>query len=106
MKLRGRATIALVLIAMAIAASGPLCERAAAIDETFADRKAQFEKLTPTQLADLGRKYERFQQLAPDKQHDLRKIHDGLTREGEGERLRGVLDRYHAWLQTLPAGQR
>lgn len=75
-------------------------------DDPLAARKAELETLSADQKNQLLEKKERFEQLPPTEQDKMRGFHSRLEAADDGQRLRTVLERYHEWLKTLPAGQR
>ncbi|MFM8251143.1 MAG: hypothetical protein ACKOBW_06060 [Planctomycetota bacterium] len=78
----------------------------ASAEETLEERRARLKQLAPDELWQLAIKQERFQQLPPARQADLRKFHGDLQTDPQADKLQEILNRYHEFLQTLPAAQR
>ena len=55
---------------------------------------------------DLREKYDKFEALSPDEQDQLRRLHEQLESDPQGDKLRRLLLRYHEWLKTLTPGER
>ncbi|MDP6444045.1 MAG: hypothetical protein QGG36_01450 [Pirellulaceae bacterium] len=72
-------------------------------DQSARDRVAA---LSPSELKELQRKRTRFSQLDVVEQERLRDLHAALRSHEKSTQLQSVLNRYSAWLKTLPAGQR
>lgn len=75
-------------------------------DESLEARRERLERLPPSQANELLEKKRRFDELKPEQQDQLRKLHEQVSRDEAAERLRQVLARYVDWLKTLPSGQR
>lgn len=82
--------------------AGPLFGRGESVDE----RRQMVARLSAEEQAELRRKREVFEQLSPLQQQRLREFHEALTNDPQAESLRTTLERYTAWLRTLPAGRR
>lgn len=80
--------------------------RANAADESLAARRERLERLPPSQANELLEKKRRFDELQPEQQDQLRRLHDQVAHDEQAERLQQVLARYVDWLKTLPSGQR
>lgn len=78
----------------------------ACAEETLTERRTRLKQLAPDELWQLAVKQERFQQLPTARQADLRKFHGELQNDPQADKLQEILNRYHEWLQTLPAAQR
>jgi len=71
-----------------------------------ADRVQEFlDGLNPQQRERIHDNRERFERLKPDEQTRLRKLHQDLVADPQGERLYHVLVRYRQWLKTLSPSQ-
>lgn len=75
-------------------------------DESLDERRQRVEQLSPDDLEELQRKREAFANLSPDRQRNLRTFHQDLEADPRAAELRETLQRYSAWLRTLPAGRR
>ena len=64
------------------------------------------DRLNSRQHEEIRRKRERFKRLKSDEQERLRKLHQDLVDDPQGERLYQVLVRYQQWLKTLSSSQR
>lgn len=95
-----------VLLWAGLVCSATVAADRIAADETLAQRRERFTQMTPQQLAELARKKERFDHMPPEQQASLRQLHAELSADASEAELRGVLTRYHVWLQTLTAAQR
>lgn len=80
--------------------------RAGGADESPAARRERLEHLPPSQANALLEKKRRFDELQPEQQDQLRRLHDQVAHDEQAERLQQVLARYVEWLKTLPSGQR
>lgn len=69
-------------------------------------RRQRIARMSPTQKAELARKYERFSRLPREKQDQLRRLHKQLQENDDGPVLREVLWLYCDWLGTLFLGER
>ncbi|MFO0901793.1 MAG: hypothetical protein U0939_02265 [Pirellulales bacterium] len=74
--------------------------------DSYEQRRQRLETMSEQELAELQRKKERFDQLPPDEQARLRKLHAELSTDPHCERLKKLLASYSAWLQTLTAAER
>lgn len=91
------------LIGFGIAA-GP---RALAMEsESEQARRERVEEMTMEEKEELRQKQERFVSLSQQEQDRIRKLHDELTTRDDADKLRAVLERYHAWLATLSSAER
>lgn len=94
-----------VTLSMTLFSLGAQAPQASA-EESLEERRARLKQLAPDELWQLAIKQERFQQLPPTRQAELRKFHGDLQIDPQTEKLQEILNRYHEWLQTLPAAQR
>jgi hypothetical protein len=69
-------------------------------------RRERIQNLSPSEQQQLLRNQERFDELPADEQKRLRKLHEELSRDANGEKLRSLLERYRDWLETLSPEQR
>lgn len=74
--------------------------------ESFAQRRARLEAMSPAERDRLMRNQQRFQQLSASEQDQLRQLHASLEQDSQSEELKEVMRRYQDWLTTLPASQR
>lgn len=74
--------------------------------DASATRRQQVEAMSAEEKQELAQKRERFERLPPAEQDQLRELHTTIATAEDGKRLQGVMERYTAWLATLPAGQR
>jgi hypothetical protein len=98
-KLSPRAALAMALMSL-------LCGRVALADETSADRRARLESMDAEKREQLAQNYERFLHLDPHDRDRLRQLDAALETAPDREELRQVMQRYHEWLNDLPASQR
>jgi hypothetical protein len=77
-----------------------------AAGESWSDRRARVERMSPAEKDQLLRQQQRFAQLDPAEQQRLRAFAAELDQAPDGSELRQVLDRYYQWLLTLPGIQR
>ena len=94
----GRSLIALGLVLLI---AGPVW----ALDY-LAERREQVEQMSGEERDDLREKYLKFEALPPADQDQLRRLHEQLESDPQGDRLRRILLRYHEWLKTLTPGER
>jgi hypothetical protein len=84
----------------------PLEKATTVVAETEVQRRARIEGLAPADKEHLLRRQERFEQVDPAEQVRLRELANNLTATTDGSQLIDVMQRYHAWLATLPPMQR
>ena len=77
-----------------------------AAGESWADRRARIERMSPAEKDQLLRQQQRFLQLAPTEQLRLRSFATELEKAPDAAELRQVLDQYCQWLLTLPVLER
>ena len=77
-----------------------------AAGDSWADRRARIERMSPSEKDQLLRQQERFSQLDPAEQQRLRTFAKELDQAPDAAELRPVLDHYYQWLLTLPGIQR
>ena len=77
-----------------------------AAGESWADRRARIEKMSPAEKDQLLRQQQRFLQLDPAEQQRLRAFATDLDQAPDAAQLRQVLDQYYGWLLTLPGLER
>ena len=75
-------------------------------DEALADRSARLAQMDDQEREQLSLNYDRFGHLAPAERDRLRKLYSDLQADADGAELRTVMQRYHDWLNELPATQR
>lgn len=81
-----------------------LLTAAAEADDSNARKKVQ--SLTAEQLAELRRSHDRFSKMSPAEQQRIRALHEQLRKHEKAGELSRVLEKYSAWLRSLPANQR
>ncbi len=69
-------------------------------------RRERVEKMSIEEKEELRQKQERFVSLTEQEQQRIRQLHEDLTTREDADKLRGVLERYHAWLTTLSSAER
>jgi hypothetical protein len=82
------------------------CGRATRADETTAERRARLENMDAEKREQLAQNYERFLHLDPQDRQRLRQLDAALEEAPDRDELRQVMQRYHVWLNELPASQR
>ena len=75
-------------------------------EETVAERRTRLEHMDAQQREQLSQSYERFRHLEPEDRERLRRLHADIEAAPDRDELRQVMDRYHEWLNELPASQR
>jgi hypothetical protein len=78
----------------------------AAVQESFAERRARIEQMTPAEKSELDQKFLRFRQLDEAEQERMRRLHADLAAAPDDPPLLGVLVRYSEWLKSLQSGER
>lgn len=68
-------------------------------------RRQAIETMTPAEKADLATKYQNFLKLSPEEQQKIRQLYDALEFDKDGDRLRGIMQRYYDWLASLDPNQ-
>lgn len=74
--------------------------------QDVAERRERLEGLSTQEKEELRQKQESFVSLPEQEQARIRQLHEELNKSPDGQQLRGVLERYHAWLATLSSGER
>jgi hypothetical protein len=74
--------------------------------DTLEQRKQRLRNMSDAEKHNLLQKKRLFDQLPPDEQADLRKLHQELVGHPDYDHLRVTLERYNAWLRSLPPGER
>lgn len=74
--------------------------------ETFDQRRARLEAMTPIEKEELRNKKERFDALSPQRQEQIRSMHEELLADPNAGQLSRILVHYHEWLKTLSPKQR
>lgn len=69
-------------------------------------RRQRVAQMTVEEKEELRQKQERFVSLSKPEQERIRQLHDALSTSDDADKLRGVLERYHAWLATLSSAER
>ncbi len=69
--------------------------------ESPAERRERIENMSPAEKAELLRQKERFDGLDAAEQERLVELHRQIEAHPESDKLRGVMERYYQWLQTL-----
>ncbi len=93
-------------VARAVALAALVIGGLVAASESWADRRARIERMSPAEKDQLLRQQQRFSQLDPAEQQRLRTFAADLDQAPDGSELRQVLDRYYQWLLTLQGIQR
>lgn len=75
-------------------------------EETVAARRTRVANMSAEEKEELRQKQERFTGLSDTEKTHLRDLHSELSTASDGERLKNVLERYHAWLATLSSAER
>ena len=75
-------------------------------EEPLAARRAEIEKMDLLQKQQLLQRYERFANLSPEKQAQLRLLNEQIKRHPKSDELQRVVHRYYDWLNTLTSYQR
>lgn len=101
--MRLSATVLLMLAALAFTGAVPA---RAMENESEQARRERVEQMTVEQKEELRQKQERFVSLTEQEQQRIRKLHEDLTTRDDADKLRSVLERYHAWLATLSSAER
>jgi hypothetical protein len=74
--------------------------------ETLAERRAWVEALSAAEKEQLLDHWRRFQQLKPEEQDRLRRLHEAIERDPRGDELRQVMLHYCEWFKTREAYER
>jgi len=74
--------------------------------ESLEERRAWVAKMPEDGLEEIRRKREVFEEVSAEKQQRLRDLHREIEEDAKSAELRETLQRYSAWLRTLPAGRR
>lgn len=69
-------------------------------------RRERVAKMSVAEKEELRQKQERFVSLSPQEQERIRKLHEDLAADEDADKLRTVLERYHAWLATLSSAEK
>jgi hypothetical protein len=97
----------LALVAGLLAALGTLAGGGAVpAQESLRARCERVENMSQAEKTALLDKKRRFDELSLDDQERLRTFEKQLSQDPDQERLRRILERYHAWLYTLPTTER
>lgn len=75
-------------------------------EESVAERRRRVEAMSASEKEQLKQKQESFVSLPQTEQERLRRLHAELASSQDADELRGVLERYHAWLSTLSSAER
>ena len=81
------------------------CVTAARGDETLAQRRRRVEKMDSRAKQELLRRQKRFDDLEPEKQERLHRLHKEIQEDPNRDHLRHVLAHYYDWLKTLTLHQ-
>ncbi len=74
--------------------------------QDVATLREHLANLSPQEKEELYRKQQRFYALPPERQEQLRQLHEALRSAPDSQELDQVLRRYHEWLKTLQPGER
>lgn len=72
----------------------------------YQENRQRIEDKEPGEKRQLYEKWQRFQNLSPDKQEELRTLHRELQAQGNREELERVMEAYFEWVCTLSASER
>jgi hypothetical protein len=72
-------------------------------DEPAVEWPATIQDMSAAQKEDLYRRRQQFAAMTPDEQERIRRLHEQLQTDAEGEKLRETMVRYGQWLAALPA---
>ena len=75
-------------------------------DEGLRARRERIAGMDVRARGELQHKWSRFQTLEAAERQRMRVLHQQLTERADSRRLMGVLEKYHAWLETLTPGER
>ncbi len=71
-------------------------------DEPLATRRERVAAMSPEGKEELRLALKRFEQLPADRRESLRRLHEQLAASPDAVPLAAIMDRYYAWLKTLP----
>jgi hypothetical protein len=75
-------------------------------DETFEQRRARLEQMSPVDKNKLLVNQKRLEQMKTEEQQQLRELERQLAGDPQGDRLRSVMLHYHKWLRSLSTSER
>jgi hypothetical protein len=108
-----RIELSLVLLVLAVGlgafaliqAPGLFGEAAPSSPEYAANRR-RIEQMTPAERDRIKHRAAKFAALSESRRNELRKLHSQLQNDPDANELQEVLDRYNAWLTSLPVDER
>ncbi|MBW3596678.1 MAG: hypothetical protein KY475_05320, partial [Planctomycetes bacterium] len=104
MRIRPRTYAWLLILAVAGASATAVGQESARLSHQ--QRRARLEKMSAAEKEQLLRQKERFDQLSPQEQEELRATCKALAEAPDGDQLFGILQHYCDWLKSLPPVER
>ncbi len=102
---RAQATVALVGFTVLMLASSLAAEELPT-GEQMERRRARVAAMSAAEKEKLRRNHQRFAKLKNAQREELRDLYETVFEGPEQQRLAPLLRLYHAWMQSLPAGER
>jgi len=93
-------------IALAFCAAAGTLERGARAQESYAEGRQRLQGMSDEEKEALQKKKDHFDQLKPDEQQRLRRLHAAIEREPNAGELWGTATLYARWLSNLDPAER